>query len=60
TSSEVRLNALKAITTLAEAPMGRTTLLENVDKVEKLIHDHESPAVRKAAQIAVKVITWKP
>ncbi|XP_028393946.1 radial spoke head 14 homolog [Dendronephthya gigantea] len=60
TSSEVRLNALKAITTLAEAPKGRETLLENVNKVQKLIHDVESPAVRKAAQIAVKVITWKP
>ncbi|KXJ18833.1 radial spoke head 14 homolog [Exaiptasia diaphana] len=59
-TSEVRLNALKAITTLAEAPVGRTTLLKSVIEVEKLVHDHDSPAVRKAAQIAVKVITWKP
>lgn len=58
--SEVRLNALKAITTLAEAPIGRTTLLASVNEVSKLIQDHDSPAVRKAAQIAVEVITWKP
>ncbi|XP_031555319.1 radial spoke head 14 homolog [Actinia tenebrosa] len=58
--SEVRLNALKAITTLAEAPVGRTTLLKSVKEVENLVRDHDSPAVRKAAQIAVKVITWKP
>ncbi|XP_048581464.1 radial spoke head 14 homolog [Nematostella vectensis] len=58
--SDVRLNSLKAITTLAEAPIGRTTLLKSVKEVEKLVHDHDSPAVRKAAQIAVKVITWKP
>ncbi|KAJ7375789.1 Radial spoke head 14 [Desmophyllum pertusum] len=58
--SEVRLNALKAITTLSEAPLGRTTLLASVNEVSKLIHDHNSPAVRKAAQIAVQVITWKP
>lgn len=58
--SEVRLNALKAITTLAEAPVGRTTLLGSVNQVKKLIHDYNSPAVRKAAQIAQQVITWKP
>ena len=29
-------------------------------QVSKLIQDHDSPAVRKAAQIAVQVITWKP
>ncbi|XP_046860020.1 radial spoke head 14 homolog [Xenia sp. Carnegie-2017] len=59
-SSEVRLNVLKALTTLAEAPKGREILVENVEKVTKLINDYDSPAVRKAAQIAVKVITWKP
>ena len=32
-SSEVRLNAIKAITTLSEAPEGRKALLENVSTV---------------------------
>lgn len=32
-SSEVRLNAITAITTLSEAPEGRREVLENVDKV---------------------------
>ena len=32
-TSEVRLNAIKAITTLSEAPEGRQALLENVSTV---------------------------
>ena len=31
-----------------------------VHQVKALVSDVESPAVRKAAQTAVKVITWKP
>ncbi|XP_071795758.1 radial spoke head 14 homolog [Asterias amurensis] len=58
-SSEVRLNAIKAITTLSEAPEGRKALLENVSTIEKRLQD-DSGAVVKAAEIAVKVITWKP
>lgn len=58
-SSEVRLNAITAITTLSEAPEGRREVLENVDKIRKRTED-ESAAVVKAAEIAVKVITWKP
>lgn len=57
--SEARLNAIKALTTLAEAPRGRAKLLENV----KDISEHESDsskAVARAAEIAKKVITWKP
>ena len=36
-NSEVRLNALKAITCLSEAPEGRRNLLHHVDQVR---HDH--------------------
>ena len=58
-TSEVRLNALKALTCLSEAPEGRAMLLEHVEKIEKRTKDN-IPAVVKSAQIAVKVITWKP
>lgn len=59
-SSEVRLNTLKTITELSEAPPGRSELLESLAEVQKLVHDNESAAIRKAARIAVKTITWKP
>ncbi|XP_074660858.1 radial spoke head 14 homolog [Tubulanus polymorphus] len=58
-TSEVRLNALKALTCLSEAPKGRKTLLEHIEKIRERLTD-EIPAVVKAAQIAEKVITWKP
>lgn len=58
-TSEVRANALKALTCLSEAPEGRKTLLEHVDKIKKHLDD-KIPAVARAAQIAVKVIEWKP
>jgi len=58
--SEIRLNTLKLITTLSETPNGRLELLKSLHKISKLKHDHESAAVRKAAQIAEKSITWKP
>lgn len=57
--SEVRLNALKALTCLSEAPEGRRALLVHVKDLEELITD-PVPAVGKAAEIAVKVITWLP
>jgi len=56
----VRLNTLKTITELSEAPPGRSELLESLAEVQKLVHDNESAAIRKAARIAVKTITWKP
>lgn len=59
TNSEVRLNSLKALTCLSEAPEGRKQLLEHVDKIKTKCED-PIPAVVKAAEIAVKVITWKP
>ncbi|XP_005097264.1 radial spoke head 14 homolog [Aplysia californica] len=58
-NSEVRLNAIKALTCLSEAPEGRQELLKHVDKIRKHETDH-IPAVGKAAEIAVKVITWLP
>lgn len=58
-TSEVRLNALKALTCLAECPEGRKMLNEHVDKIRAHCED-AIPAVVKAAQIAVDVITWKP
>lgn len=57
--SEARLNAIKALTTLAEAPRGRAKLLENVDEISQQESD-SSEAVARAAEIAKKVITWKP
>ncbi|CAG2239140.1 Radial spoke head 14 homolog [Mytilus edulis] len=57
--SEVRLNALKALTCLSEAPEGRKVLLDHVEKIKNRTTD-SIPAVVKAANIAVKVITWKP
>ena len=59
-STEVRLYALKLITTLSETPAGRSELLQSLERVSKLKRDYDSPAVRKAAQIAEKSITWKP
>ncbi|XP_033102303.1 radial spoke head 14 homolog [Anneissia japonica] len=61
-TSEVRLNAIKAITTLSEAPQARTALLKHVENIEKRAHEENEPteAVRGAAKIAVRVITWKP
>ncbi|XP_013387310.1 radial spoke head 14 homolog [Lingula anatina] len=58
-NSEVRANALKAITCLAEAPEGRQELLNHIDQIRKRTND-AIPAVVKHANIAVKVITWKP
>ncbi|KAL4225085.1 Radial spoke head 14 [Mactra antiquata] len=58
-TSEVRANALKALTCLSEAPEGRKTLLEDVNKIKNHLTD-EIPAVARAAEIAVRVIEWKP
>lgn len=57
---ELRLNALKLITTLSETPTGRAELLLSLPEVSRLKSDDVSAAVRKAAQIAEKTITWKP
>ena len=57
---EMRLNALKLITTLSEAPAGRKELITYVESISRLKNDKDSQAVRKAAQIAEKTIMWKP
>ncbi|XP_054852561.1 radial spoke head 14 homolog [Eublepharis macularius] len=57
--SKVRLYSLKALTMLAEAPEGRKTLLYHVKEFQERMKD-PNEAVRRAATIAVEVITWKP
>ncbi|XP_053226211.1 radial spoke head 14 homolog [Podarcis raffonei] len=57
--SKVRLYSIKALTMLSEAPEGRKILLGHVAEFRKRLSD-SSPAVRRAAQIAVEVIEWKP
>ncbi|XP_051888123.1 radial spoke head 14 homolog [Pristis pectinata] len=56
---KVRLNAIKTITTVSEAPEGRKILLDHLPLFEGLAQD-PSEGVRKAVQIAIDVITWKP
>ncbi|CAK8697009.1 radial spoke head 14 homolog [Clavelina lepadiformis] len=60
TTTETRLYAIKALTMLSEAPEGRKTLERFVDDVKECERDPQSLAVSRAAQIALKVITWKP
>ncbi|XP_041079479.1 radial spoke head 14 homolog [Polyodon spathula] len=55
----VCLNAVKAITVLAEAPEGRKELLKHLDLLEDL-RGHDSEITRRAAETAMRVITWKP
>ncbi|DAA20409.1 TPA: rhabdoid tumor deletion region gene 1 [Bos taurus] len=57
--SKARLNAIKALTMLAEAPEGRKLLQPHVATFRALEEDF-SPAVQRAAQIAIRVIEWKP
>ncbi|XP_059974394.1 radial spoke head 14 homolog [Mesoplodon densirostris] len=57
--SKARLNAIKVLTMLAEAPEGRKLLQSHVPTFRALEED-TSVAVQRAAQIAVKVIEWKP
>lgn len=57
--SEMRVNSLKAIACLSEAPEGRKELLNHIENVRKLEND-PIPIVAKHAEIAVRIITWKP
>ncbi|KAM5226596.1 radial spoke head 14 homolog isoform 1-T4 [Hipposideros larvatus] len=59
TLRKARLNAIKALTMLAEAPEGRKILQANVPNFRALEVD-TSEAVRRAAEIAIKTIEWKP
>ncbi|XP_067945309.1 radial spoke head 14 homolog [Watersipora subatra] len=58
-STEIKVNALKAITCLSEAPEGREWLGQHVEKISELMTD-KNPAVVKHATIAVNIITWRP
>lgn len=58
-STELIVNALKVIACIAEAPEGREKLLKSVDQIERYC-DHRIPNLAKHAQIAAKVIKWKP
>lgn len=57
--SKARLNAVKTLTMLAEAPEGRKILQSHVTLFRSLEGD-SSVAVKQAAKIAIKVIEWKP
>lgn len=58
-TSAARLNAIKALTLLAELPRGRQALLEHRETFQQCLHD-PSEAVQRAAEIAIAVIDWKP
>ena len=58
--SEARLNAIKALTMLTEAPEGRKTLQSHIEEIIDRTVDPKSTAVCEAAKIAMKVIQWKP
>lgn len=57
--SKVRLNCIKALTTLSETPEGRKVLLPDVNLIQECLSD-SNEAVSRAAAIAVQVIQWKP
>ncbi|XP_030073868.1 radial spoke head 14 homolog [Microcaecilia unicolor] len=57
--SKVRLNVIKTLTTLSEAPEGRKVLLEHVNLLLGRLND-PSEAVKRATEIAIRVIQWKP
>ncbi|KAM9810566.1 radial spoke head 14 homolog [Neosynchiropus ocellatus] len=52
---------LRTLTTLAEAPIGRRLLLEQLPRLEMRSNLTEKDAdIRDAAQTAIRVITWTP
>ncbi|XP_021029752.1 radial spoke head 14 homolog [Mus caroli] len=57
--TKVCLNATKALTMLAEAPEGRKLLLSHVPTFRYLLA-HKNEAIQRAAEVAIKVIEWKP
>nr|XP_033811728.1 radial spoke head 14 homolog isoform X2 [Geotrypetes seraphini] len=57
--SKVRLNAIKALTMMSEASAGRKILLEHVNKLRGRLND-PSEAVKRATEILIQVIQWKP
>ncbi|XP_004636388.1 radial spoke head 14 homolog [Octodon degus] len=57
--TKVRLNATKALTMLAEAPEGRRRLQPQVPAF-RILESDDNRIIQRAAQIAIKVIEWKP
>ena len=57
---EVQLNAIKLLTTLSEDPSGRESLSDVVDKLSDVSARSSDEYIRRAAEVAVKTITWKP
>ncbi|NWS67876.1 RSP14 protein, partial [Crotophaga sulcirostris] len=58
-TSKARLNAIKALTMLAELPEGRRRLREHTATFQQCLGDPRE-AVKRAAQTAISVIEWKP
>ncbi|KAL1771413.1 radial spoke head 14-like [Sigmodon hispidus] len=58
-TTKVCLNAIKALTMLAEAPEGRKLLHSHVPTF-RLFQLHKNEAIQRAAEVAIKVIEWKP
>ncbi|NXI55366.1 RSP14 protein, partial [Chloroceryle aenea] len=58
-TSRARLSAIKTLTMLAELPEGRKTLLDHTATFEQCLND-PCKAVKRAAEIAISVIKWKP
>ncbi|KFV39808.1 Rhabdoid tumor deletion region protein 1, partial [Tyto alba] len=58
-TSKARLSAIKTLTMLAELPEGRKTLLDHTDTFQQCLND-PCEAVKRAAEIAISVIKWKP
>ncbi|NXU82536.1 RSP14 protein, partial [Xiphorhynchus elegans] len=58
-SSPARLNAVKALTLLAELPEGRAALLEHTDTLRRCLRDPRR-VLRAAARTAITAIQWKP
>ncbi|XP_072242982.1 radial spoke head 14 homolog [Leuresthes tenuis] len=54
------LYSLRALTAVAEAPEGRRLLLEQLPLLVRRSEAEEDRDIRRAAQTAVKVVTWTP
>ena len=57
---EVQLNTIKVLTTLSEHPRGRESLQETVERLSDIAARSGDEYIRRAAEVAVRVITWKP
>lgn len=60
-SKALILYSLRALTSLAEAPDGRRLLLQQLPLLAERSQDtEEDQDIRRAAQTAVRVVTWTP